>query len=88
MLFNYECLILNWSCRDSMKYSESESTQFTLRTVTSAYSRTVELPGMGNPAPGLDINPGAHYGRHCGRYLKILSIFVIASSNISTDKDI
>ena len=57
MLVAYERLILNWSCRDSKNYPESESTQFTLRKDTSAYSRTVELPGMGNPAPGLDINP-------------------------------
>ena len=57
MLVAYERLILNWSCRDSKNYPESESTQFTLRQGTSAYCRIAAFPGTGNLAPGFDINP-------------------------------
>ena len=49
MLVAYERLILNWSCRDSKNYPESESTQFTLRQGTSAYCRIAAFPGTGKP---------------------------------------
>ena len=88
MLVAYERLILNWSCRDSINYPESESTQFTLRQGTSALRRKQTSHKREPCTRDLTHSPGTQYGRHCGQYLKILSIFVIASSMISTDKDI